>query len=473
MRETLHIMDDKQRIALVETRNAGDDGSTQQLIRYQFGNHLGSASLELDDQAQIISYEEYTPYGSTSYQAVRQQTEVNPKRYRYTGKERDEESGLYYHGARYYAPWLGRWTQADPAGTVDGTNLYAYASASPIRLVDPNGMQNKPNSDADRRIMMMKDPQLIAQLRSLSPTQRGDFLSRATGAFRNRAEAARAAARLKVEYTLPAQTISVEPPVETIGAEIFPPLRTRWTFNVETGERIAPDAPFCPTSACHQPALLTGGDARWVPELYIAGGVRQILGTGEASAPRSAEEAAAGPKSPSELEKTWESAKFFALWKLPILGRGVGQSAALESAAELEALEGELATSVSRERFLWVMHQRTLGLDPAHGGEYSATEARVGGELQQYLRRRLIRSPHEGEDWVEHLARTKSYDLVGPVPTEEFNAASFTEQITSHLGKVEHPVVDLRGLTASQISKVDTFISGLSTSERSRLIIFR
>ena len=75
---------------------------TSSLIRYQFGNHLGSASLELDDQAQIISYEEYTPYGSTSYQAVRSQT-VTPERYRYTGKERDEENGLYYHGARYYA----------------------------------------------------------------------------------------------------------------------------------------------------------------------------------------------------------------------------------------------------------------------------------------------------------------------------------------------------------------------------------
>ena len=71
-RETLHIMDDKQRIALVETRTQGDDGSPPQLIRYQFGNHLGSASLELDDQAQIISYEEYHPYGSTSYQAVDQ-----------------------------------------------------------------------------------------------------------------------------------------------------------------------------------------------------------------------------------------------------------------------------------------------------------------------------------------------------------------------------------------------------------------
>jgi RHS repeat-associated protein len=140
-RETLHVMDDKQRIALVETRTldtAGNDQAPTRAIRYQFGNHLGSAGLELDDQAQIISYEEYTPYGSTSYQAVRSQTET-PKRYRYTGKERDEESGFYYHGARYYAPWLGRWVSCDPAGLVDGTNLYKYASNSPIRLNDPSG----------------------------------------------------------------------------------------------------------------------------------------------------------------------------------------------------------------------------------------------------------------------------------------------------------------------------------------------
>ena len=64
-------MDDKQRIALVETRTEGNDGSPTQLVRYQFGNHLGSASLELDDAGQIISYEEYHPYGSTSYQAGR------------------------------------------------------------------------------------------------------------------------------------------------------------------------------------------------------------------------------------------------------------------------------------------------------------------------------------------------------------------------------------------------------------------
>lgn len=137
-RETLHIMDDKQRIALVETRNHIDDGSSKQLIRYQHGNHLGSASLELDDQAQIISYEEYSPYGSSTYQAVRNQTEA-AKRYRYTGKERDEETGLYYHGARYYAACLGRWTSADPIGIKDGNNIFAYVQGNPIRYTDPDG----------------------------------------------------------------------------------------------------------------------------------------------------------------------------------------------------------------------------------------------------------------------------------------------------------------------------------------------
>jgi RHS repeat-associated protein len=148
-RETLEVVAGDQRIALVEARTqdtAGLDSGPAQLIRYQFGDQLGSARLELDDGARIISYEEYTPYGATSYQAVANQTET-PKRYRFTGRERDEESGLAYHGARYYAPWLGRWTSCDPLGLADGLNGYAYAHDDPVGVVDLTGTEGIPLND--------------------------------------------------------------------------------------------------------------------------------------------------------------------------------------------------------------------------------------------------------------------------------------------------------------------------------------
>lgn len=138
-RETLHIMDDKQRIALVETRTQGNDLGPAQLMRYQYGNHLDTVHLEVDHQGRTISYEEYTPYGSTTYQAVDSQTET-PKRYRYTGKERDEESGLYYHGARYYPSWLARWFSPDPAGPVDGVNLYQFVRGNPVGFKEASGL---------------------------------------------------------------------------------------------------------------------------------------------------------------------------------------------------------------------------------------------------------------------------------------------------------------------------------------------
>lgn len=141
-RETLHISSGSDRVALIETRTVGSDGGSAQLDRYQYGNHLGSAALELDGAAQVITYEEYFPFGSTSYQAVQSQTET-PKRYRFTGKERDEESDLSFHGARYYAPWLGRWTACDPTGLADGLNVFAYCSDNPVTLKDPGGTEGK------------------------------------------------------------------------------------------------------------------------------------------------------------------------------------------------------------------------------------------------------------------------------------------------------------------------------------------
>ncbi len=64
-------------------------------------NYLGSAFLEL-------------PFGTTSYRSGRSLTETSLKRYKYVGKEQDEETGLYYYGARYYAAWLCRFVSVDP-----------------------------------------------------------------------------------------------------------------------------------------------------------------------------------------------------------------------------------------------------------------------------------------------------------------------------------------------------------------------
>ena len=143
-RETLHVLDDKRRIALVETKTVDVKRQPAELpatlTRYQFSNHLDSSCLELDEDAAVLSYEEYYPFGSTSYEAVRREVEVSPKRYRYTGQERDQETGFYYCSARYYAPWLGRWTSSDPAGISAGLNTYEYVSDTPVTQTDKSGL---------------------------------------------------------------------------------------------------------------------------------------------------------------------------------------------------------------------------------------------------------------------------------------------------------------------------------------------
>ncbi|TKC89017.1 RHS repeat domain-containing protein, partial [Polyangium fumosum] len=158
-RETLHVMDDARRIAMVETKTVDTNAppfTPTPRLRYQFGNHLGSASLEVDEAGLVIGYEEYHPYGTTAYHAAVSGVEVSAKRYRYTGKERDEETGLYYHGARYYAPWLGRWTSADPAGMVDGANLYEYVRGAPTRLVDSTGNGGEEATDIDGLFLWLR-----------------------------------------------------------------------------------------------------------------------------------------------------------------------------------------------------------------------------------------------------------------------------------------------------------------------------
>lgn len=160
-------------------RITGDThGASRNQLRYQLTNHLGSSTLEvmdIDGQPKIITYEEYYPYGGTALIAARGDSklakiEVKTKTYCYSGKELDNTTGLYYYGLRYYAPWLGRWLKPDPAGTVDGLNLYAFVAGNPVTHVDVGGMTKKKSTSstkgkgkAGKKTVAMKAPKNYSQ----------------------------------------------------------------------------------------------------------------------------------------------------------------------------------------------------------------------------------------------------------------------------------------------------------------------
>jgi RHS repeat-associated protein len=135
---TLHVMDGQNRVAMVRI---GDpfpgEGARELPIKYHFGDHLGSSHVVIGVgpavQNVLVNREEFYPYGETSYGGS------GRKRYRFTGMERDEESGLQYHNARYYCAWLMRWASADPAGPSGGINVYVYCQGNPVIRVDRNG----------------------------------------------------------------------------------------------------------------------------------------------------------------------------------------------------------------------------------------------------------------------------------------------------------------------------------------------
>ena len=101
--------------ALVETRTVGTDPAPQNSPATSTPTTSAPPSSNSTTRRRSSATRSTSPTAAPPTRPSAPQTET-PKRYRYTGKERDEENGLYYHGARYYAPWLGRWTSCDPAG---------------------------------------------------------------------------------------------------------------------------------------------------------------------------------------------------------------------------------------------------------------------------------------------------------------------------------------------------------------------
>ncbi|SEC75744.1 insecticidal toxin complex protein TccC [Pseudomonas frederiksbergensis] len=123
-------------------------GVTNDQYRYSLVDHLNSCTLELADDARIISRETYHPFGTTAWSAGPNDTDGDYKTVRYSGKERDA-AGLYYYGFRYYVPWLQRWLNPDPAGDVDGLNFYLMVINNPMTFRDANGLAKTGNYEME------------------------------------------------------------------------------------------------------------------------------------------------------------------------------------------------------------------------------------------------------------------------------------------------------------------------------------
>jgi len=140
--EVLHVMTiqaGRNSVRVLHWQNGKPGDVSNDQLRYSLGDHLGSSTLELDHLGQLLSQESYYPFGGTAWWAARSAVEAKYKTVRYSGKERDA-SGLYYYGFRYYAPWLYRWINPDPAGDVDGLHLFQFNANSPINYKDLTGL---------------------------------------------------------------------------------------------------------------------------------------------------------------------------------------------------------------------------------------------------------------------------------------------------------------------------------------------
>lgn len=114
-------------------------------LRFCLSNHLNSSTLVLDEQGRVLSREVYYALGGTALWAGVSEIEARYKTIRYSGKERDA-TGLYCYGYRYYAPWLQRWVNPDPAGFVDGLNLFKMLLNNPLNLIDSFGTNVVPSN---------------------------------------------------------------------------------------------------------------------------------------------------------------------------------------------------------------------------------------------------------------------------------------------------------------------------------------
>ena len=144
-----------------------DTANTEEIFFYH-SDHLGSTSYITDAKANITQFDAYLPYGEL---LVDEHSSTEEIPYKFNSKEFDQETGLYYYGARYMNPRTGLWYGIDPMSEkYPNVGGYIYCIGNPVKLIDPNGedievVQNKDKTytvtggtlNKDNNIYIMQD----------------------------------------------------------------------------------------------------------------------------------------------------------------------------------------------------------------------------------------------------------------------------------------------------------------------------
>jgi RHS repeat-associated protein len=191
-----HVYVGEERLVTKYNSEGNDNTQAEQTRTYYYhSDHLGSAQVVTNYQGQIHERLEYTPYGELWIDWRSADAPEDGTPYRFTGKELDPETGLYYYGARYLDPKTSRWISGDPAlgeyipvapvndeakkqnqnlpgqgGVFNYVNLhvYHYAGNNPVKYTDPDGRDDEPVTDLSKIDDKIKVDMLTDVLGNLS-----------------------------------------------------------------------------------------------------------------------------------------------------------------------------------------------------------------------------------------------------------------------------------------------------------------
>jgi RHS repeat-associated protein len=127
--------------------NSPGNGGTESFQYFYHPDHLGSTSYITDASGEVYQHLEYFAFGETF---VEEHNNTDKTPYLFNGKELDEETGLYYYGARYYDAQTSIWLSVDPlAEAYPNVTPYNYVLNNPIKSIDPNGMSTYTDADGN------------------------------------------------------------------------------------------------------------------------------------------------------------------------------------------------------------------------------------------------------------------------------------------------------------------------------------